>query len=72
MPLAVVLLNYISCGYGILWRIFCLTGTFREDFAIYIINNAVRISEAAMGTNSSNIRREQEDEEKHLREEKKR
>jgi hypothetical protein len=38
-------LNYISCG--ILWRIFCQTGTFRGVFSIS--NNAVRISAAAMG-----------------------
>jgi hypothetical protein len=45
-PPAVALLNYISCG--ILWRIFCQTGIF-AGFSLHIINNAVRISEAAMG-----------------------
>ncbi len=46
MPPAVALLNYIS--RGILWQIFCQTGIF-AGFSLYIINNAVRISEAAMG-----------------------
>jgi hypothetical protein len=45
-PPAVALLNYISCG--ILWRSFCQTGIF-VGFSLHIINNAVRISEAAMG-----------------------
>jgi hypothetical protein len=34
VPPAVALLNYISCG--ILWRIFCQTGTFRGVFSIHI------------------------------------
>ncbi len=34
MPPAVALLNYISSG--ILWRIFCQTGTFRGVFSPYI------------------------------------
>jgi hypothetical protein len=46
MPPAVALSNYISCG--ILWRIFCRTGIF-PGFSLYIIKNAVRISEAALG-----------------------
>jgi hypothetical protein len=46
MPPAVSLSNYISSG--ILWRIFRQTGIF-AGFSLYIINNAVRISEAAMG-----------------------
>jgi hypothetical protein len=47
MPPAVAPSNYISSG--ILWRIFCQTGTFRGVFSAYcIINNAVRISEATM------------------------
>jgi hypothetical protein len=48
VPPAVTLLIYISCG--ILWRIFCQTEIF-PGFSLYIINinNAVRISEAAMG-----------------------
>ena len=33
MPPAVALLNYISCG--ILWKIFCQTGTFRGVFCTY-------------------------------------
>jgi hypothetical protein len=33
VPPAVALLNYISCG--ILWRIFCQTGTFRGVFSTY-------------------------------------
>jgi hypothetical protein len=37
-------LNYISCGT--LWRIFA--GIF-TGFSLYIINDAVRVSEAAMG-----------------------
>jgi hypothetical protein len=45
-PPAVALLNYISCG--ILWRIFCQTGIV-AGFSLHIINNAVRIIEAAMG-----------------------
>ncbi len=45
MPPAVALLNYTSSG--LLWRIFCQTGTFRGVFSIS--NNAVRISAAAMG-----------------------
>ena len=46
VPPAVALLNYISCG--ILWRIFCQTGTFRGVFSpyLYIIYNAGGISEA--------------------------
>ncbi len=44
VPPAVALLNYISSG--LLWRIFCQTGTFRGVFSIS--NNAVRISTAAM------------------------
>jgi hypothetical protein len=32
-PPAVALLNYISSG--ILWRIFCQTGTFRGVFSMY-------------------------------------
>ena len=47
VPPAVALLNYISSG--ILWRIFCQTGIFAGFSLRYIINNAVRISEAAMG-----------------------
>jgi hypothetical protein len=47
VPPAVALLNYIS--YGMLWRIFCQTGTFRGVFSIHISNNGVRISAAAMG-----------------------
>jgi len=47
VPPAVAQLNYISIG--LLWWIFCQTGKFRGVFSIYIINNAVRISEAAMG-----------------------
>jgi hypothetical protein len=31
VPPAVALMNYISCG--ILWRIFCQTGTFRGVFS---------------------------------------
>ena len=46
MSPAVALQNYISSG--ILWRIFCQIGIF-AGFSLYIINNAVRISEAAMG-----------------------
>ena len=42
VPPAVALLNYVSCG--ILWRIFCQTGTFRGVFSFFV----VRISEAAM------------------------
>jgi hypothetical protein len=42
----VALLNYISCS--ILWRIFYQTGIF-VGFSLYSINNAVRVSEAAMG-----------------------
>jgi hypothetical protein len=34
VPPAVALLNYISSG--ILWRIFCQTGTFRGVFSIHI------------------------------------
>jgi hypothetical protein len=45
VPPAVALLNYISSG--ILWRIFAKMGHFAR-FPLYIINNAVRISEAAM------------------------
>ncbi len=45
MPPRVALLNYISSG--ILWRIFCQTGTFRGVFPIYHYF-VVRISEAAM------------------------
>ncbi len=45
MPPAVALPNYISSG--ILWRIFCQTGIF-AGFSLHIMNNAVRISEAAM------------------------
>ncbi len=33
MPPAVALLNYISCG--LLWRIFCPTGTFRGVFSLH-------------------------------------
>jgi hypothetical protein len=46
VPPAVGLVNYISCG--ILWWIFSKTGIF-PGFSLYIINNAVRISEAALG-----------------------
>jgi hypothetical protein len=46
VPPGVALLNYISSG--ILWRIFCQTGIF-AGFSLYIHNNAVRVSEAAMG-----------------------
>ena len=45
VPPAVALLNYISSG--ILWRIFCQTGTFRGVFSYYHYF-VVRISEAAM------------------------
>jgi hypothetical protein len=45
VPPGVALLNYISSG--ILYPIFCQTGTFRGVFSIS--NNAVRISAAAMG-----------------------
>ncbi len=38
MSPAVALLNYISCG--ILWWIFCQTGTFRGVFSLYIIDMA--------------------------------
>ncbi len=41
MPPAVALLNYISCGI-------LFAGIF-AGFSLYIINNAVRVSEAAMG-----------------------
>jgi hypothetical protein len=34
MPSAVALMNYISSG--LLWRIFCQTGTFRGVFSPYI------------------------------------
>ena len=47
MPPAVALLNYIYISSGILWRIFCQTGTFRGVFSKYHYF-AVRISEAAM------------------------
>ncbi len=47
MPSAVALLNYISSD--LLWRIFCQTGIFRGVFSPYIINNAIRISAAAIG-----------------------
>ncbi len=47
MPPAVALSTYISSG--ILWRIFCQTEIF-AGFSLYIIiNNAVRIREAALG-----------------------
>ncbi len=46
VPPVVALLNYISSN--ILWRIFCQTGIF-TGFSLYIFNNAVRNSEAAMG-----------------------
>ncbi len=50
MPPAVALLNYISTekSSGILWRIFCQTGTFRGVFSPYIgiIYNAGGISAA--------------------------
>ncbi len=46
MPPAVAQLNYISIG--LLWWIFAKLGNF-AGFSPYIINNAVRISEAAMG-----------------------
>jgi len=45
VPPAVSLLNYISCG--MLWRIFCQTGTFRGVFSYYHYF-VVRISEAAI------------------------
>ncbi len=45
MPSAVALLNYISSNK--LLRVFCQTGIF-AGFSLYIINNAVRIGEAAM------------------------
>jgi hypothetical protein len=45
VPPAVALLNYISSG--ILWRIFCQTGTF-TGFSQQIINFVGRINEAAM------------------------
>ncbi len=47
MPSAVALLNYITSD--LLWRIFCQTGTFLGVFSPYIINNAIRISAAAIG-----------------------
>jgi hypothetical protein len=46
VPPGVALLNYISSG--ILWRIFAKLGHF-AGFSLYISNNAVRISAAAMG-----------------------
>jgi hypothetical protein len=46
VPPAVGLPNYISSG--ILRRIFCQTGIF-AGFSLHIMNNAVRISEAATG-----------------------
>ena len=42
---AVALLNYIRCG--ILWRIFCQTGTFRGVFSI--ISLAVYLCTSAQG-----------------------
>jgi hypothetical protein len=45
VPPAVALPNYISSG--ILWWIFCQTGIF-AGFSLHTMNNAVRISEAAM------------------------
>jgi hypothetical protein len=45
VPPGVALLNYISSG--ILWRIFCQTGTFRGVFSKYHYF-VMRISEAAM------------------------
>ncbi len=53
MPPAVALSNYISGG--ILWRIFAKLEFSRGFHSIYIITNAVWISEAAMEGVGDNI-----------------